>query len=401
MKKVIFIIFYLLFFNINFNELIISKPLFKILKAQTLLVQSKENLINSSFNNWCYDFLNDLKYGQKGEEIKALQIALKKENLFQKSINGYFDYSTFKAVKLFQEKYKKEILIPWGFKKSTGFVGIATRTKLNDLYGCTKIYNSSLFLQQGDTLIIKIKTSLLPEKIEGDLNSKKINFFKIGDNLIGIIGISVKEKPGRYDLVINLDNKILWKKKINIIERKFLITKLEVTEELKEKGFTPSKIKKGVVQENASLNEVFKIFTPQAYFNDYFIYPLEKVKDVGSFGNIRKSGEATIQHLGVDLEAAEGTPVYAVNNGIVRFAKELDNYGKTVVIDHGLGIFSLYLHLSEFKTFEGNEVKKGEIIGLSGNTGYSIEPHLHFSVKIGNISVDPLKFIALTQKELK
>lgn len=397
MRKIIFAIFFLILFNPNiffYKQTVISNFLVKFSKAQI----DKSSELTS--NDWCYDFLTDLKYGQKGEEIKALQVVLKREGLFRKIINGYFNYSTFEAVKLFQEKYQKEILAPWGLKKSTGFVGLATRTKLNELYGCTKIYIFSLFPQQGDTLIIKIRTDLPVEKIKGSLDSKKINFSKIGKDIVGIIGISVKEKPGKYDLIIDFSGKTFWRKKINIVERKFSVTKLEITKELKEKGFTSSKIKENIVKENLSLNEIFKIFTPEAYFDGLFIYPLEKIKDVGAFGNIRKSGETTIQHLGVDLEAAVGTPVYAINDGIVRFARELISYGKTIVIDHGLGIFSLYLHLNDFKVFEGKEVKKGEIIAFSGNTGYSIEPHLHFSVKIGDISVDPLKFIAVTQKEL-
>ncbi|TSD01862.1 MAG: peptidase M23, partial [Parcubacteria group bacterium Athens0714_26] len=75
-------------------------------------------------------------------------------------------------------------------------------------------------------------------------------------------------------------------------------------------------------------------------------------------------------------------------------------YGKTLIIDHGLGIFSLYLHLDEFKVLNGKGVKRGELVGLSGNTGYSISPHLHFSIKANGASVDPLKFIETTKKEL-
>jgi murein DD-endopeptidase MepM/ murein hydrolase activator NlpD len=116
--------------------------------------------------------------------------------------------------------------------------------------------------------------------------------------------------------------------------------------------------------------------------------------NVGAFGNIRKSGDVSLQHLGVDLDANTGTPVYAINDGKVTGVLEgLINYGNTVIIDHGLGIFSLYLHLDEFKVSLGQTVKKDDVIGLSGNTGYSIAPHLHFSIKLNGASVDPVKFI--------
>jgi len=382
-----------------FNQKLINKILLFVLSISLFNISpSKAVSLEEPKTQWCHDFLFDLKYGQKGEEVKALQIALEKEGLFKNSFTGYFGPYTLKAVKIFQEKYKKEILSPWGLERGTGFLGLSTRTKLNELYGCSKVYISSLFPQQGDTLVIKIQTDLPPEKVDGSLDSKRINFFKIGKNLIGILAISVKEKVGKYNLFIDFPEGKFLRKEIKIVEREFPVTELLVTKELEEKGFTLSKIKEKVEKENEEIFRILQIFTPVPYFQESFTYPLEKIRVVGDFGNIRKSGKITIQHLGVDLEAATGTPVYAINDGIVRFSKELTNYGKTIIIDHGMGIFSLYLHLSELKVFENQKVKRGEIIGLSGNTGYSISPHLHFSVKINGESVDPLRFIDIMER---
>jgi len=346
---------------------------------------------------WCHDFLIDLKSDQKGKEVEVLQLVLKEEKLFKKSATGYFGPLTFEAVKLFQEKYKKEILVPQKLKRGTGFVGIATRSKLNELYGCSKVYVSSFTPQQGDTLLIKVKTN---EEISGKFNSRKINFFKFRDQWIGILGISAKEKLGKSNLVIDFPEGTFLKKELVIKERKFSITELSITEELKEKGLTPSKIEENVAKENQKISQILQIFSP-FYFNQNFIYPLKEIEVVGEFGNIRKSGKIALQHLGVDLKADVGTPVYAINDGIIRFSQELTNYGKTIIIDHGMGIFSIYLHLDEFKVLLAQEIKRGDIIALSGNTGYSIKPHLHFSVKINGASVDPLRFIELTEKELK
>lgn len=399
------LLFVFIFFSFSFNVPLtkattVQELQIQILKLQSQITELQKQLaeIRLKSGDWCHDFLTDLKYQQRNEEIRTLQIALEKEGLFKESATGYFGPITFQAVKLFQEKYQGEILAPWGFKKGTGFVGPTTRAKLNELYGCTKISISPLFPQQGDTLIIKIKTDLSPEGLKGNLNFKKINFFRMGEYLVGIFGISVKEKPGKHNLLINFPDGGQYERSINIIERKFPITELLVTDELEEKGFSPSKIQENVVKENILLNEILSIFTPEAYFDRFFVYPLKKIKDVGAFGNFRKSGNVTLQHLGVDLEADINTPIYAINNGVVRLAQNFTNYGKTIVIDHGLGIFSLYLHIDEFKISEGKEVKRGDIIALSGNTGYSIAPHLHFGVKINGTSVDPLRFIETTEK---
>ncbi|MBA3733055.1 M23 family metallopeptidase [Patescibacteria group bacterium] len=102
-------------------------------------------------------------------------------------------------------------------------------------------------------------------------------------------------------------------------------------------------------------------------------------------------------HKGTDFRAKIGTEVHAMNDGVVLVASVGRNYGKHIVIDHGLGVMTFYLHLSEINIKEGDLVTKGQVIGLSGQTGYVTAPHLHLSVRINNISVDPMKFMELFQ----
>ena len=148
-----------------------------------------------------------------------------------------------------------------------------------------------------------------------------------------------------------------------------------------------------------SLNHVLDVYNPVAYATKPFINPLSEIAIVGAYGEIRKSGKLKIQHLGVDLKATTGTPVLAVDDGKVVFIRSSPDYGNTLIIDHGLGVYSLYLHLSEFKVQLGQMVKQGDTVALSGDTGYATGPHLHFSIKIRGASVDPLKFIETTQSQ--
>ena len=90
-----------------------------------------------------------------------------------------------------------------------------------------------------------------------------------------------------------------------------------------------------------------------------------------------------------------GTSVTAINRGVVRVARQFPTYGKTVVVDHGLGLMSFYMHLSKTSVNVGELVKPGQRVGLSGQTGYATSPHLHFTLRIRNISVDPMKFFGL------
>jgi len=97
-------------------------------------------------------------------------------------------------------------------------------------------------------------------------------------------------------------------------------------------------------------------------------------------------------HLGTDLAAATGTNVYAIDDGKVIRASEYGTGGEAVFIQHKSNVVSMYLHLSEYKVRKGDNVKKGDIIALSGATGRVTGPHLHFQIEVNGTPVDPLKF---------
>lgn len=98
-------------------------------------------------------------------------------------------------------------------------------------------------------------------------------------------------------------------------------------------------------------------------------------------------------HTGVDFLAPTGTPIYATGNGIVVGADRNNHgYGRMVIIDHGYGYRSLYAHLSQIRVKEGQEIKRGEIIGTVGNTGVSSAPHLHYEVIRNGRKVNPVNY---------
>ncbi len=97
-------------------------------------------------------------------------------------------------------------------------------------------------------------------------------------------------------------------------------------------------------------------------------------------------------HLGIDLASIQQSPVPAANSGKVAFAGSLGIYGNTVIIDHGLGLFSLYAHLSSFSCEEGQPVTRGDIIGRTGSSGMAGGDHLHFSMLVHNTFVNPIEW---------
>ena len=262
---------------------------------------------------------------------------------------------------------------------------------------------SSNQLEQGDTLVVTIENLAVETTITGEFDKKSFDFFptEVAGKQIGIVGIDVRKTPGDYLLKVLIDGEEKLNKKITITKGDFYVTKFVLTPELEKQGYTQSNIVQNIqTNDGVLIYQVLDKYTPEPYFNKSFIYPLDSIIKVGDFGTTRKEGDITLRHLGVDLDVKIGTPIYAINDGIVRFVRTLTEYGKIIIIDHGFGIYSLYLHLSEFKVAVGDKVSRGEVIGLTGNTGYSLGPHLHLSIKANGASVDPLKFIDAVNKNL-
>jgi murein DD-endopeptidase MepM/ murein hydrolase activator NlpD len=95
-------------------------------------------------------------------------------------------------------------------------------------------------------------------------------------------------------------------------------------------------------------------------------------------------------HKGVDLRAVLGTPVAAPSRGVVALADDLYFAGKCVYIDHGNGVFSVMMHLSEISVKAGDKVEPGDLVGKTGQTGRVTGPHLHFGVRVQGKWVNPL-----------
>jgi len=105
-------------------------------------------------------------------------------------------------------------------------------------------------------------------------------------------------------------------------------------------------------------------------------------------------------HHGQDFGVLSGTPVYASADGIVKSRNGKTGYGNTVILDHGYGIKTIYAHLSRYAVKQGSEVKRGDLIAYSGNTGRSTGPHLHYEVRVNNVPVNPRHYFLTDKIEL-
>lgn len=147
--------------------------------------------------------------------------------------------------------------------------------------------------------------------------------------------------------------------------------------------------------EDDRLLTAYSIVTPTRYWEGTFTPPVNSIP-VSPFGAVRNYNNlATLRHTGQDFRASIGTPVLASASGEVVLSRLMDIHGNNIVIDHGWGIYSEYAHLSERYVVPGQFVIQGQIIGLSGNTGRSTGPHVHWEIAVDDVWVNPLDFAQL------
>jgi murein DD-endopeptidase MepM/ murein hydrolase activator NlpD len=152
-------------------------------------------------------------------------------------------------------------------------------------------------------------------------------------------------------------------------------------------------------QERETLDTIFAERTPEQYWDGPFRMPLDgKIRVTSAFAtrrcyNCPPGGTPTSYHGGMDMGTAQGTPVHAPANGRVVFAGKLAVRGNAVIIDHGMGVFSLFAHNSKLIATVGQMVRKGDVVSLSGNTGLSNGPHLHWELHVSGPSVEPTEWV--------
>jgi murein DD-endopeptidase MepM/ murein hydrolase activator NlpD len=148
--------------------------------------------------------------------------------------------------------------------------------------------------------------------------------------------------------------------------------------------------------EQALKQQIFAHKSPLRLWSGSFVVPIVSIV-TEPFGTERTfNGTVQSVHQGLDYRAERGTPISAMNSGTILLARDLFFEGNTVVIDHGQGLLTLYLHLSEIGVKEGDQVERGQVVGKTGATGRVTAPHLHVAVRWQGIYLDPARVLKLS-----
>jgi murein DD-endopeptidase MepM/ murein hydrolase activator NlpD len=212
----------------------------------------------------------------------------------------------------------------------------------------------------------------------------------IGGAWVTYVGLPISFAPGVYPIEVRGgDSSVLASGYLNVTSGGFDYT--EITFPPGPAGLLGDPAR--VEAERIRVANILAGFTPRRYWSGPWITPAAGTVS-SNFGEHRSiNGAAYFPHSGHDIANSEGTPVYASATGVVAMAEELYLYGNSILIDHGLGVFSGYSHLQQMLVAPGQTVNQGDLIGYMGTTGFSSGPHLHWEAAIRGVRVDPRHFL--------
>ncbi len=265
-----------------------------------------------------------------------------------------------------------------------------------------KISHRERALQPGEVVLVTLESAIPLREAEAAVFGKRFPFYA-GPNprqWQGLVGIDPDAGPGRQVVRVTATGRDGASEKgeciIEIRTKDFPTRRLHVD----ERYVTPPKeVEERIQAEARRTEEIFSTLTPRKLWQGPFTVPVD-APAVSSFGRRTiLNGQPRGRHWGTDFNADNGTPVSAPNSGKVVLAADLYFSGNTVIIDHGLGLYSFLAHLSRMSVREGAEVRSGDTIGEVGATGRVTGPHLHWSVRLDEVRVDPMSLVSILSRK--
>lgn len=231
----------------------------------------------------------------------------------------------------------------------------------------------------------------------GQLAGQRLRFVKARHGAyVALSAIDLEASTGPVRLRLDLEGKerrpYLWSSEVVVSSKAFPMEKLEVEGKYVR---PPVEDERRAEKEARLLKRLFAEATPKPLFSGAFSSPIPGAMSA-RFGERRVfNGVPKAPHTGADLRAKAGEPVRAPAGGRVVLAEDLFYSGNTVILDHGLGLYTLYAHLSRIDVKHGQTVKRGQRLGLVGATGRVTGPHLHWAARLRGARVDPYSLTAL------
>lgn len=233
--------------------------------------------------------------------------------------------------------------------------------------------------------------------LEGTIGGRPLNFFREAGGYAALVGFDMELAAGRQPWRVEIREPGRPARSLSGVvpvgRREFPVQRLTLPTPMVD--LDPDTERRAVA-ETETLRRLYRTVTPERLWRGSFARPIAGDEAGTGFGSRRIiNGQPRSPHGGTDYAAPRGTSVMAVNGGRVALVGDYFFPGRLVVVDHGLGLYTLYFHLDETRVEVGQRVARGQLLGTVGSTGRATGPHLHFGAQVGPARVDPERLLAL------
>jgi murein DD-endopeptidase MepM/ murein hydrolase activator NlpD len=237
--------------------------------------------------------------------------------------------------------------------------------------------------------------------IEGAVGGRPVLFFRDARGYAALVGFDMELAAGRQAWQIEIREPgrpaRSLRGTVQLGGREFPVQRLTLPTPMVD---LDPETERRAVAEGQTLRSLYRTITPERLWRGPFVRPVAGSEPGTGFGSRRIiNGQPRAPHGGTDYSAPRGTQVASVNDGRVALVAEYFFPGRLVVVDHGLGLYTLYFHLDETRVEIGERVVRGQLLGTVGSTGRATGPHLHFGVQVGAARIDPERLLGLPQPD--
>lgn len=247
---------------------------------------------------------------------------------------------------------------------------------------------SESYPKQGGFLMVRLldATAGLPDATVA-FNGQQYAMLREGERWFAVVGMGTGFQVGDYPIEVDSSSTgAVAAGTVSIADGGFQYESID----LPPSSADLTSDQNAVNQERATLNQTYAVFTPERRWSGDWILPAQGTLSDG-YGLMRSiNGAPYYPHSGTDIANEIGTPVVASNDGVVALAVPLYLFGNAVIVDHGAGVFSSYNHLNGIVAQVGQVVKKGDLLGYMGQTGYVNGPHVHWEIIVSGVRVNAM-----------
>ena len=260
------------------------------------------------------------------------------------------------------------------------------------LTAAIEISLQSRSVRPGELVVLTMTLPADDEHVHVRAFDRDVQAFRVGDRTWrALVGIDLDVTAGAYTVEVTAGGAHATRPLV-VARRVFPTRHLSVDEAFVT---PPASVQARIDREAQLLATTWEASASERLWHDPFVRPVTAPAN-SAFGTRSVfNGKARNPHGGADFLSPAGTPVHAPNAGRIVVARLLYFSGNTVIVDHGLGLFSMLAHLSSIDVHEGDVVSDGQVVGKVGATGRVTGPHLHWAVRAGGARVDPLALLAL------